>query len=97
MSPSGCELSSDWINIVSHMKYVKTLFLDLTEIVRKASPNGAKDHSQGIHPLVNVVKYNCQSPNGAKDYSQGIHPLVNNAKFALAPTGRQKMCVPNLV
>ena len=31
------------------------------------------------------------SPNGAKDHSQGIHPLVNKAKFAQAPTGRQKI------
>jgi hypothetical protein len=48
------------------MKYVKTLFLDFTEIVRKASPNGAADHSQGIHPLVNVDNNNNPSSNGAE-------------------------------
>jgi len=67
VSPSDYEFSSDWINIVSHMKYVKTLFLDFTEIVRKASPNGAADYSQGIHPLVSEAVYDCHSPNGAAE------------------------------
>ena len=42
-----------------------------TEPSYQASPNGAKDYSQGIHPLVNEAKF-CPSPNGAAE-SPGPH------------------------
>ena len=56
------------------MKYVKTLFLDFTKIVLKASPNGAADHSQGIYPLVNG-SYQNSSPNGATETDSRIYAV----------------------
>ncbi|MBO4492377.1 MAG: hypothetical protein J5944_13585, partial [Lentisphaeria bacterium] len=42
------------------------IFPEILSLSYQASPNGAKDYSQGIHPLVNEAKF-CPSPNGAAE------------------------------
>ena len=55
------------------------IFPEILSLSYQASPNGAKDYSQGIHPLVNEAKF-CPSPNGAAE-SPGPHiiPILRMA------------------
>lgn len=45
---------------------VRIVFCGIGESKKYASPNGAADHSQGIHPLV-IIPHNNMSPNGATE------------------------------
>ena len=53
----------------------------------QGSPNGAKDYSQGIHPLVNKAKF-CPSPNGAAE-SPGPH-IIPISRMATARSSHRQ-------
>ena len=75
----GCVLPPPWLGLI---------FPEILSLSYQASPNGAKDYSQGIHPLVNEAKF-CPSPNGAAEkISVRLKFVTRNAQESLCKTKR---------